>query len=131
MKLLFTIIAVVLYASVMAQAPVMGKKDFRVNEGVNRLVSVLDLSKEQSDKLRDIENRHADKLVALNVSAPGSEAKAIELKDVLAAREAEIKQLLTNSQYKKYLEMQESVLKSMKERRMKHIAERNEKLKGR
>lgn len=75
----------------------------------------LQLSDDQLPKVQDINMKYANKMEELKNSAAGKRQKLMTLKDNDKAKDAELKQVFTDSQYKTYMTKKEELKKKMKE----------------
>lgn len=75
----------------------------------------LQLTDEQVPKVQDINMKYANKMEELKNSAAGKRQKLQTLKNNDTAKDAELKQVFTDSQYKTYMTKKEELKKKMKE----------------
>ena len=75
----------------------------------------LQLTNDQVPKAQDINIKYANKMEELKNGAPGKQQKLLTLKDNDVAKDAELKQVFTDSQYKTYMTKKEELKKKMKQ----------------
>ena len=75
----------------------------------------LQLTDDQVPKVQDINMKYANKMEELKNNAAGKRQKLLTLKDNDKAKDAELKQVFTDSQYKIYLTKKDELKKKLKE----------------
>ena len=91
-----------------------------IKKNVEAYAAALHLSEEQKPKFEEITKRYAKQMKAVKDSGDRPVSKYKKVKSIRKNKDAEMKRLLSNDQYKVYLEKQEERLKKMKERRKKN-----------
>ena len=82
--------------------------------------AALHLSEEQKPKFKEITKKYAKQMKAVKDSGARPMRKYRKVKSIREDKNAEMKSLLSQDQYKVYLEKQEEMTKKMKERRKKN-----------
>ena len=75
----------------------------------------LQLTDDQVSKVQDINMKYANKMEELKNSAAAKRQKLLTLKENDAAKDAELKQVFTDSQYKTYMTKKEELKKKLKQ----------------
>jgi hypothetical protein len=88
----------------------------RAMKQTNWMKSALKLTDDQATKVQDINLKYANKMDELHKSAATKDQKMASMKTDEAAKDAEIKAVLNDSQYKTYLQKKEEMKKEMKEK---------------
>ena len=82
----------------------------------------LQLTDDQVPKVQDINIKYANKMEEVKNNVAGKRQKLMTLKENDAAKDAELKQVFTDSQYKTYLTKKEELKKKAKEELKKRNA---------
>ena len=88
----------------------------RAMKQTNWMKSNLKLTDDQAAKVQDINLKYANKMDELHASTATKQEKMASMKTDDAAKDAEIKAVLNDSQYKSYLQKKEEMKKEMKEK---------------
>ena len=75
----------------------------------------LELTDDQVPKVQDINMKYANKMEELKNNAAGKRQKLLTLKENDKAKDAELKQVFTDSQYKTYMTKKEELKKQLKQ----------------
>ena len=75
----------------------------------------LQLTDDQLPKVQDINMKYANKMEDLKNSAAAKRQKLLTLKENDAAKDAELKQVFTDSQYKTYMAKKDELKKKLKQ----------------
>ena len=75
----------------------------------------LQLTDDQVPKVQDINMKYANKMEELKNNAAGKRQKLLTLKENDKAKDAELKQVFTDSQYKTYMTKKEELKKQLKQ----------------
>ncbi len=82
----------------------------------SRMNDTLGLTSSQHDRVSDINERYASELKGIATSNQSRRAKASSLKDMQARKDAEMSQVLTESQYQSYQAMKQQMQEQMRAR---------------
>ena len=82
----------------------------------------LQLTEDQVPKVQDINMKYANKMDELKNNAAGKRQKLLTLKENDTAKDAELKQVFTDSQYKTYMTKKEELIKKMNQELKKRKA---------
>ncbi len=125
MKTLKTTFAVILFFiasnNLIAQEEMVAKEESKVEMAKNFKLTVekLTLTPEQQTSFKEIALKFGQKMKAIKTSDSDKKTKRQELKSLKTEKDAEIKSLLSEEQFKKYLEMQSERREKIKENRKK------------
>lgn len=90
-----------------------------IKKNLQEYAAALDLSEDQRPQFKEITMKYAKHMIAVKESGDRPMGKVKKVKSIRESKNAEMKRLLSTDQYKVYLEKQEEMKKSMKERRQK------------
>ncbi|MDI3321498.1 hypothetical protein [Pinibacter soli] len=99
--------------SVSAQMPSASE---RAMKQTNWMKSNLKLTDDQANKVQDVNLKYANKMDELHKSTATKQDKMTSMKSDEAAKDAELKAILNDSQYQTYLQKKEEMKKQMKEK---------------
>lgn len=125
MKTLKTTFAVILFFiasnNLIAQEEMVAKEESKVEMAKNFKLTVekLALTPKQQTSFKEIALKFGQKMKAIKTSDSDKKTKRQELKSLKTEKDAEIKSLLSEEQFKKYLEMQSERREKIKENRKK------------
>ena len=91
-----------------------------IKKNVEAYAAALQLSETQKPKFEEITKRYAKQMKAVKDSGDRPVSKYKKVKSIRKNKDAEMKRLLSNDQYKVYLEKQEDMQKEMRERRKRN-----------
>ncbi len=86
-------------------------------QNMEEFLEVLDLSEEQKPKFEAITKKYAEQMKAVKESGGGKYKMYKKVKSIQKNKNSEMEKLLSEDQYKVYLEKQEEMQKEMKEKR--------------
>lgn len=113
-QLLVFTLSVLLFNCVQAQE--MASASERATKMTNWMKSNLKLADDQVAKVQDINLKYANKMDELKNSTVDKHQKMETIKSNEAAKDAEMKGILTSSQYQTYTQKKEEMKKEMKEK---------------
>ena len=93
------------------------KQKEEIKKNLEEYAAALDLSENQRPKFEEITKKYAKQMKAVKDSSGRPMSKFKKMKSIRKNKDAEMKTLLSNDQYKVYLNKQEEMQKKMKERR--------------
>ena len=96
------------------------KQKEEIKGNVEAHATALQLSEAQKPKFEEITKKYAKQMIAVKDSGGRRMSKYKKMKSIRKNKDAEMKSLLSQDQYKVYLEKQEEMQKKMKERRKKN-----------
>lgn len=114
-QLIMLLLFVFINTSVNSQQKDIPSASERATKLTDWMKTNLQLSDDQLPKVQDINMKYANKMEELKNSAAGKRQKLMTLKDNDKAKDAELKQVFTDSQYKTYMTKKEELKKKMKE----------------
>lgn len=116
LQLSLSIMLVVLSATVHAQNKKLQPAADRAAKLTGWMKTNLQLTADQEPKVQDINLKYANKVDELKNNSAGRRQKMKMLKDDDAAKDAELKAVLTDSQFQTYLTKKDEIKKKMKQK---------------
>ncbi len=106
---------VCMFTLVKAQDKQMAPSSERASKATEWMKSALNLTPEQVSKVQDLNLKYAVKMDSLKSSSLAKEDKMTVLKSEKESKDAELKSILTDAQYKTYQEKKQEMKDKMKE----------------